>query len=116
MGDITVLHTRMRLAKSPDKRDAIRQQIFEKQQLLSYHTPDATRAAPTTGVIEPSTERDSALIAQIQDLSHRMVSLPTGPARRAMLAEIKLKQSMLSPELREEVANRPKPSYKRKRT
>ena len=49
MGDIIVLHTRMRLAKSSDEKDGIRQQIIEKQKLLSYHSPDVTGSAPTTG-------------------------------------------------------------------
>ena len=31
MGQITALHTRMRLAESPEEKDSIRQQIFEKQ-------------------------------------------------------------------------------------
>ena len=43
------------------------------------------------------------------------MSTPPGPARKALPAEMKAKQQMLSPSLRKESAGLPKPGYKRKR-
>ena len=74
MCEITALHAQRQATTSQAEKDAIRQQIMEKQQLISTHTPASLASAPST-VIEPSDARNDTLLQQISNLTYRMVSL-----------------------------------------
>ena len=116
MSEIAALHSQRQAATTQSNKDAIRQQIMEKQQLLSTHTPSAL-ASSLTSVPQSSVKidaNDDRIRERIANMGRQLLAVPRGPKRDAFYAKIRVLRNMLSSKAKVEHAA--KSSYKRKMT
>ena len=118
MGEIAALHAQRQAATTQAEKDAFKQQIMEKQQLLSTHTSSAATSTPAIESSQLTAEidaKDDRIRERIVEKARKLLEVPKGPARDAIYAEVRVLRKMMSPKAKAEEAAMPMPRYKRKR-